>query len=81
MYDATVVDENGRTPWFKRFQVDAPFKVYPWGALVMVKSLTDKKGKFVPKMTAHMLAGVSFGPGCVWDHTYFVDKLSKRERD
>ena len=77
MYNASAVDAAGLTPWYKRYGEDAPYKMYPWGALVLVKPLDEAKQKFLPKMTPHILVGIGTGPGCVWDHTYLVIKLSK----
>ena len=45
-YNATYRDKEGLTPWHKRYGSGAPFRVYPFGSLVLFK---PAKGSTVTK--------------------------------
>ena len=80
MYNGFLIGKDGQTAWERRFGVSAAFKQYPWGTLVFVKppkALEKSKGKFLPKMSPHLLVGIGIGPGYIWNKTYAVVKLSK----
>ena len=79
MFNGFSVGPDGQTPWERRFQTPAPFKLYPWGALVFVKppiELEGAKRKFEPKVLPHVLVSIGIGPGCIFNHTYGVVKLT-----
>ena len=81
MYNGYFMDDDGMTAWFKRFAVNAPFKKYGFGALVLVRPPSKREqsslGKFKPRLQAYVLVGVGLAPGCTWDHSYLVVKLER----
>ena len=77
MYDAFHPDEEGKTAWLKRFASDPPFKLYPFGSLVLVRPPTKNKSKWAPRLAAHVLVSIGVSPGCVWDSTYGIIKLER----
>lgn len=80
MKNAFVPGKDGETDWRRRFCSDPMFTQYPYGALVFLrlsKELENEKTQFQPRMIPHLLVGIGLGPGCIWDKTYMVVKLSK----
>ena len=41
MYNGFQIGADGKTPWQRRFNEDAPFRLYPFGSLVFVKPPTS----------------------------------------
>ena len=80
-YNATWKDKNGLTPWERRFEEQASFVAYPFGAMVEVKlSLKDplvEKGKWTSRLIQAILVGVTTGPEMGWARSYLVVPLVK----
>merc|ERR1711933_662266 len=79
MYNGFAVREDGLTPYYRRFQVHAPYKCYPFGTLIFFRyqSETEKPGKFEPKLIPHILVEITIGPAGRWAHSYGAVRLDK----
>ena len=78
-YNAWIIGRDGLSAWYRVFGEGPKFRAYPFGALVFVKTspeLLKSKNPFMPKMTPHLLVGVGLAPGCRWDRSYLVVRLS-----
>jgi len=80
MYNGYQLGKDGLMPWQRRYNVPAPYKLYPWGSLVFVKppkQLEPAGKKSESKMVPHLIVAIGLGPGMIWNHTYGVIKLTK----
>ena len=86
-YIASHEDSHGRTPSYMKFGDRAPFKVYPFGSLVMFKPPKEhpvskveagkkETKKWRSRLVPSIFTGVSQGPGITWAQSYMIVPLA-----
>ena len=83
MWNGFVVKEDGHTPYYRRFRQDAPYKQYPFGALVPFHPhrLIPQPGsdpvheKMHTRLVPAVLVEVTLGPAGQWGSCYGVAPL------
>ncbi|CAK0849503.1 unnamed protein product, partial [Prorocentrum cordatum] len=86
-YNATRLDGDGRAPWHKRCGEQAPFKVYPFGALVLFKPPPGSRVSRVEaekqctkewcnRLVPAILVGVTQGPAMKLSKSYLIAPLA-----
>ena len=83
MWNGFVVGEDGRTPYHRRFSEHAPYRQYPFGALVLlhphrpVPQLGSEPmhEKLHTRLVPSILVEVTIGPGGRWGDCYGVEPV------
>ena len=83
MWNGFVVGKDGNTPYYRRFQEHAPYRQYPFGALVLLhphrpvpqRRTEPVHDKLHTRLVPAVLVEVTLGPAGRWGDCYGVVPL------